>query len=355
MNYRAFMELAHYVSSSSAIKFRTAYFDETIEYKAPGILSIANAEIFNYGIDYSNDSGLNLGAFYRKDIVNASFFEPTHVRNTISALADWKILLRKVEIGASIRPEWVNNKLQPLIVGIRLKKDISPSFISSIRYNKGYILPSFNDLYWPTGGNPELKSEKSHELEFGLTYEFNKLNKSKINVDFFMNLIDDWIQWTPVNGTFEPINLRKVRNLGFEIMLTHKLQWSEDKHIKFNLLYSFTDSRLIKNYLNSNNDGKRSIFVPVHKVTGQISWTTHSWRCNLMPLYYSKRYDTVDNSSFASGYFILDFEVVKRFQIRDKYLYLSLAIENGLNNDYENIRFYPMPLRIFRIGLNFKI
>ena len=33
------------------------------------------------------------------------------------------------------------------------------------RYNRGYTLPSFNDLYWPRGGNPDLKPEVSNEFD----------------------------------------------------------------------------------------------------------------------------------------------------------------------------------------------
>lgn len=76
---------------------------------------------------------------------------------------------------------------------------------------------------------------------------------------------------------------------------------------------------------------------------------------HLKPIYYSKRFDSVDNSTFVSGFFVLDLELIKKFKVKENDLLLSIAIENGLNNDYENIKFYPMPLRVFKIGLDFKI
>jgi vitamin B12 transporter len=354
-NYRAFLQLAYYMSNSSKLNLRTAYFDETIEYRAPGILSTANAEIINIAIDLSLEPGINLSTFYRGDMVNASFFQPTYSRSTFAFLADWKINIKSLEIGASVRPEWVDSEIQPLIVGLRLKRELSPTVSSSLRYNKGYTLPSFNDLYWPSGGNEDLKTERSHEIELGFNYQYGKSEDSSINFDLFINLIDDWIQWIPINGLFEPINQRKVRNLGFELMVTHKHSWSHSSYLKFNLLYAFTDSRLVKNYLNSDHEGKRTVFVPVHKITGQITYIKKSWQMHLKPLYYSKRYDSVDNSSFVSGFFILDLEMVRKFNVKGNNLLISLAIENGLNNDYENIKFYPMPLRIFRLGLDIKI
>ena len=76
---------------------------------------------------------------------------------------------------------------------------------------------------------------------------------------------------------------------------------------------------------------------------------------HLKPLYYSKRYDSVDNSTFVSGFFILDLELEKKFIVSGNDLLISVGIDNGMNNDYENIKFYPMPLRVFRVGVDFKI
>ena len=216
-------------------------------------------------------------------------------------------------------------------------------------------MPSFNDLYWPSGGNEDLETEQSHEFEVGTKYQYGKTEDSFVNLDLFMNLIDNWIQWTPVNGLFEPVNQRKVRNLGFELKFNHRHRWSASSHINLSLLYAFTDSRLVKNYLNSSHEGKRSIFVPLHKITGQISILKNSWQFLLNPLYYSKRFDTVDNTTFVSGFFVLDIEIVKKFKVVENELLVSLALENGLNNDYENIRYYPMPLRAIRLGIDFKI
>ena len=354
-NYRSFLKWSYYISNDIKLSIRSAYFDELLRYEAPGINSLAESKIINGSVDFIHNSGLTLSTQFRSDQVVASFFTPVHNRKTVAVFGDYKTKINTIEIGLSIRPEWVDNNLQPLIMGVRVSKEFSNSLSSTIRYNKGYTLPSFNDLYWPTGGNPNLDTERSHEVDLGFKYKYGSVGSKSIGLNFYLNLIDDWIQWTPIEGFFQPVNQRKVRNLGFEVKLEESVQVGISSQIQGKLMYSFTDSRLAKHYFNTDNEGKRTVFVPQHKFTGQISWVNPSFVIHIRPLYYSKRYDTVDNSSFVPGYFLAEFEAIKKIKIKDIEINISLAIENSLNNDYENIRFYPMPLRNYRLGANINL
>lgn len=354
-NYRGFLHLTYNVSDKSRFKFRTAYFNEEIEYVAPGIFSLANADITNLALDYLYDGGLSMSIQYRRDMVDASFFDPIHTRNTTAFLLNWDKQVGTIKISGSIRPEWVEGDFQPVAVGIIAKKEFSKQLGASISYQKGYTLPSFNDLYWPTGGNANLKTERSHEFDIGFIYTSGSPTQRIVEMNLFFNLIDDWIQWTPVEGFFQPVNQRKVRSLGMELKAEQKFKLRNDYVLKLRLMYSFTDSRLLEHYLNMEHNGKKSIFVPAHKLNGRVSLIRKSWQLHLIPLYYSKRFDTVDNSSYVPGFFVMDIEFLKEIKVRKKTINLSVGIENSMNNDYENIRFFPMPLRLFRFGLNFKI
>ncbi len=356
VNYRGYLRASYYPSEAVKFIVRSAYFDELLDYQAPGISSIAKSKIFNGALHVIHQSGLSLSTQYRTDRVDATFFEPIHERETIAIFADYKnTLFKEIELGISIRPEWVDNQRQPLGIGLRLSKPLSNNLTSSLRYNKGYTLPSFNDLYWPTGGNPDLKTERSHEFELGFKYKYGQQKSKSLTLNLYLNLIDDWIQWTPMEGFFQPINQRKVRNLGFEFKVEESFEVGKSGEVKLGMMYSLTDSKLAKHYLNPENEGKRTIFVPLHKLNGQISWLNKSWQLHLNPLFYSKRYHTVDNSAHVPGYFILDIEAIKTFNIKKSEFQISLRMENGLNNDYENIKFYPMPLRVFRLGVNIKL
>ena len=354
-NYRGFLRFDYYVSDSSKLAFRNAYFNESLDYQAPGISSLATTNVYNSALDFIHSSGWSLSSQYRRDKVLASFFVPDHLRTTVAFLGNYSTAIKTIDLGVAMRQEWVDAKRQPLVLSVRIKKDIFSNLSSTLSYNKGYTLPSFNDLYWPTGGNPDLKTERSHELDLGFNVKYGADKSKSVDLNIFFNLIDDWIQWALFDGVFKPVNQRKVRNLGAEIKIAEEFKLSKFSVLRAQLRYGFTDSRLIKHYFNSDNEGKRTIFVPAHKLTGQISFVRRKWGFHFRPLYYSKRYDTLDNSNFVSGYFIVDLEMNRRFQFKKDELIMSFAIENGFNNDYENISFYPMPLRVFRLGINFKL
>ncbi|MDF1696210.1 MAG: hypothetical protein P1U56_10275 [Saprospiraceae bacterium] len=353
VNYRGYAHISYALNTKSRLRLRSAYFNEKIEYTAPGIFSLSHANVYNSAIDFVHDSGFTLGSQIRLDRVDASFYDPKHNRNTIAFFANKELQIKSLELGLSMRYERIDGSSQPLVMGLRLKKELSSRISTELRYNKSYTLPSFNDLYWPSGGNPLLKTENSHE--FDLDFAYTNKKEGSIHFNLFFNLIDDWIQWTPIEGFFQPVNQRKVRNIGLEFRYTDSYKISQNGKIKLNLLYGFTDSRLIKHYYNADFEGNRTVFVPQHKVTGSIAYLFTNWRFQLNPIYYSKRFDTTDNSTSVSGFFLMDFEIQKSIPLNKRTLSFLLNIENGLNNDYENIRFYPMPLRILTFGIQLKM
>jgi len=63
----------------------------------------------------------------------------------------------------------------------------------NINYGTGFKAPSFNDLYFPDYGNPNLQAEKSKNAEIGLHYESSKLDLHFIG---FNSTITNLIQYT---------------------------------------------------------------------------------------------------------------------------------------------------------------
>lgn len=354
-NYRAFLELTYYPTIDSKINFRSAYFNESLEYESPGVYSLAESDILNAAIDFSYKSSFNASLQYRKDKVDATFFEPIHQRTTVALMGNWNYTIKNMNLGVSVRPEMVDGEFQPLTLSAQIGKAISDNIKTELSFNRGYTLPSFNDLFWPTGGNQDLKTEKitAVNLEVDLNLDAQLVNSLSFN--FYYNDIDDWIQWLPVNGFFQPVNHKKVRNLGFDFRIGNDFKISSTQKLSMNLMYAFTDSRLLKDYRNPDNEGKKTVFVPTHKLTGQVRFVYDTWILECRPIYYSKRFDTVDNSTNVPGFFLLDLDLMKQFKIGNTSINLSLGIENSLNNNYENVRFYPMPLRLFRAGLNLKL
>ncbi|MCG5511002.1 TonB-dependent receptor domain-containing protein [Ectothiorhodospira lacustris] len=76
--------------------------------------------------------------------------------------------------------------------------------------------PTFNDLYWPGGGNPDLAPESSETFELGLRHAAGGFHA---DLAVFQSDIDDLIEWAPVPGSFlwQPQNVEKARIRGVEL------------------------------------------------------------------------------------------------------------------------------------------
>lgn len=87
----------------------------------------------------------------------------------------------------------------------------SPQWRLSASYGNAFKAPTFNQLFFPNFGNPNLSPEKSENLEASVNYELAKMNTS---VTVFKNKIRDLIEFSgPPSGT-DPVNVARAEILG---------------------------------------------------------------------------------------------------------------------------------------------
>lgn len=105
----------------------------------------------------------------------------------------------------------------------------------SANRSKGFKAPTFNDLYYPWGGNPELEAEYSYNNEINL----KMVRKNyKLAISFFEMDITNLIQWTPDNtGAWSPQNVNEASISGSEVSfdVTHE-------NIKHALTATYTEA-----------------------------------------------------------------------------------------------------------------
>jgi outer membrane cobalamin receptor len=131
---------------------------------------------------------------------------------------------------------WIEAKVDPSrsfssLLGIRLDynsrygSSISPSAsimirpmrILSARLSAGraFRAPTFNDLYWPNAGNPNLKPEYGTAYEAGLDLG---LGIVLMKATAFRREVRDMIAWVPgEGGIWKPVNVNEMRTNGLEL------------------------------------------------------------------------------------------------------------------------------------------
>ncbi|MBS1570181.1 MAG: TonB-dependent receptor, partial [Bacteroidetes bacterium] len=82
-----------------------------------------------------------------------------------------------------------------------------------------YRLPTFNDLYWVPGGNPDLLPESGYSGEAGLAVKGKLAPHVEANAEatVFQRTMDNWIIWLPGGAYWSPENLMNVWSRGLEM------------------------------------------------------------------------------------------------------------------------------------------
>jgi vitamin B12 transporter len=92
---------------------------------------------------------------------------------------------------------------------------IARDWRANAAYGTAFKAPTFNDLYWPGAGNPDLKPENSINREFALHYETEKHHAS---LTYYLNKVSNLVEWAPnSSGLWFPANVAQARLSGWTL------------------------------------------------------------------------------------------------------------------------------------------
>jgi len=100
---------------------------------------------------------------------------------------------------------------------------VSPALHLRASYGTAFKAPSFNDLYWPDAGNPNLQPEKSRSSEIGAS---GKQGNFEWQASAYRTNISQMIDWAPISPgswTWIPSNISKAQITGLELGTAYQL------------------------------------------------------------------------------------------------------------------------------------
>ena len=310
------------------------YAHEILNFTAPATDSRAKTDVFivNAGWTELHNQKVHINLLHRTDLANPNFYTKVHQRNTTSLSAikniDWST---RLNTQVSVRQDLVDSQLKPF------SWTLSNTFANlNLTLASNYNLPGFNDLYWPSGGNIDLKTEKAFKSELKYQYKHKVINA---NVSVYMNQVNNWIQWVPLTNDFwTPINQKKVFSRGVELSLEKSINF-----LKFHLFihtdYAFNRTTALEHYFDKSLIGKQLIYVPIHKASIRTELAKNNFRLGLEYQFTGNRYDSPDETGRLMPVHILN----SHFTYLYKKHSLRLDFNNILQQDYNWVRFYPMP------------
>lgn len=92
---------------------------------------------------------------------------------------------------------------------------------ANLSYGSAFKAPSFNDMYWPGAGNPDLKPETSENREASIHYE---TTTQHISLTYYHNDVHNLIEWAPApSGWWIPSNVAQATLSGWTLAYSGRL------------------------------------------------------------------------------------------------------------------------------------
>lgn len=286
---------------------------------------------FNTLFDYTHTKGFGSDLNENRRGVFSSVFLMKHQ------------LLNQLSYEINFRKEVTNNYESPFLYSIGLHYNATKYYHLKFNYSKNFRIPTFNDLYWQQGGNPDLKPETAHQFE--LSQEI-KLKNTSLSVTGFYNSLTDLISWKPNEmGLWQPINTEKVTAYGLEANLNYKRKLNSNHSIELGTNYSYTISE-------NEQTQKQLIYVPYHKMTASVAYSYKKITFYSNYLFNGQVFTSLDN-----GYKLKEYTVVNSGIEYDvfKKCTLGFRVQNVFNENYQSVAQRPFPGRNYTLNFNINL
>jgi len=217
---------------------------------------------------------------------------------------------------------------------------------------RSYRVPTFNDRYWGTQGNPNLKPESGKSFELGVNYNFdNEEIKATIGVNAFYMDVDNWIEWRNF-GVWKAENVLEVVSKGVEFQSNISIPLGEFTSL-FTLNYTFNPVESVATIEENGLLNRQMNYVPKHMGNTSFTLKYKNWNFFTDGQFTGNRY-TDDFGRELPVHFIANCGVGYKLAFQKHQFGLTLSSNNVLNADYQNERYYSMPGRYFRISIKYE-
>lgn len=225
-------------------------------------------------------------------------------------------------------------------------------------YKNIFRAPTFNENYYFHYGSPDLKPESTDQYNIGVTWSAGEGQKTswQITMDGYYNHVKDKIIAIPYNMfIWRCVNVGKVRTLGAEVTTQFIHHFNEKHALTWMGSYSLQDSEN-RTLPGSATYGLQLAYTPKHTGSMTISYENPLVNLSLNGQGVSSRWANNEHyeSTDINGYWDTNLSAYRSFSFGKHTIEGRFDIKNLFDQQYEIVRFYPMPGRSWLLSINYK-
>jgi vitamin B12 transporter len=268
----------------------------------------------------------------------------------LAAFTGLKYDRNRLSLQTEIRKEWNSNFNSGLLPSFGLAWKVFPdSWILRTNISKKFRKPTFNDLYWMPGGNPDLKPESGFSVEAGSLLTIRKKENTKLSTELslYWSEIKDMIVWFPSGAYWMAKNYNGVRTAGMDANLLFDLQ---HKRLKYHSSLMVTlNHSVIKN--DSGEAQEKMLYSPRVITSWENRFSRGIFDFTLWHHFTADRF--YGDNSLLAPYQIFNIRAGVIIPVSKGKLGIHFTVNNLTNTTYELIRLYPMPGRNWSVKMSY--
>jgi vitamin B12 transporter len=276
------------------------------------------------------------GLDYVDDRLISSTPYPVTSRADTGEFAEYQGGFGSADIQASLRSDHDQEFGQHYTGSAAVGYSLTPGLKLMASYGTAFEAPTFNDLYFPGYGNPDLKPVSSRSVELGVSGRVPNLGWT---LNGFETHVDDLITYDAATGA--PANIGRSLIRGLEGTLGGSWQsWRSQ------LALTLLDPR-------DRTPGDNDALLPRRpEQTARWDIDRQIDRCSLGASWFEsgRRFDDLANTQSLGGYSTIDLR--GGYQLSRAWL-LQLHLSNLLDKHYETAQYYNQPGRAFYITVRY--
>ncbi|HEC83710.1 MAG: TonB-dependent vitamin B12 receptor [Candidatus Parabeggiatoa sp. nov. 2] len=287
---------------------------------------------------FSNENTLTIGYDYQKDEVESSTAYTVDSLDNQGIFAQYQTQYGQADLIVGLRQDDNDQFGKHTTGNVGLGYALSPKTRFVLSYGTAFKAPSFNELYFPNFGNPNLVPEESESIEMSFMGT-QPLYKWSLNT--YYTKVDKLIatNFDAATGNYFADNINNAKITGID----GALNWRKGGW-EFNTTFSWLkpEDGTTGNLLPRR--AEKSLMLELAEKRGParlgLSWLTQS-----------HRYDDTANTQRLGSYGILNATSEYNF---NKHWALRIRVENALDEEYETARFYNTSGRFWFVSLHYQ-
>lgn len=286
-------------------------------------LSLNDAMLFSLGADYLNE-----------ELESSDNFSVTS-RETLGGFGQMIWSLERLRIELTGRHDNVEGQPSQWTGSAAAGLQLTDTTRLHTSIGNAYKTPSFNELYFPGFGNPNLEPEKSRSTELGVHHQQGNW---RATATAYQSWVEQLIAFDSV--TFAPVNIDQARIKGFEATVEYRSEsWLGGADFDWLRAYNETG-------VNAGNELPRR---PDRKFRVHLTRIMEKWSLGGDILFVARTWDNLANTREIGAW--------QRVDLHAAYALvpgvdLKARVENLFDTEYETAAFYNEPGLTYWVSLS---